>query len=149
MPTYNLPTFDHFRMLNPIMNCFIANRAAVFFSLLEGCSSNNFTYPDLFGDQQICVLLKPYGKGKTTGFWMLAVHPKDRHLIEFALERIQPEFRSELNWLFSWETETGKRFYHSNLQLGLPSLDDNPPFQGSFNEEAYRWPLPGDVPPID
>ncbi len=143
-PSHNLPAFDHYRILNPALNAFITrspDKAPVFFAGMEGCSSDLFQQPDLFGDTQICVLLKPYGKIETKGFWMLAIHPKDRSFLDAALEKMQPEFRGELDWLFSWDYHTKKRPVNKNPQMPLPNISDQS-LSSIFGDAIYPWSAP-------
>lgn len=139
LPTHNLPSFDHYRVLSPVMNDYIQSRKPVFFSVLQGGHSDIVKYRDLFGENEICVLLIPYGRGRTKGFCLLAVHPRDKYLLASVLNRHTPDERGELDWLFSWAFVTRKRPTYPVLQHELPGIGDNQTLPLSFKQEAYLW----------
>ena len=147
LPTHNLPAFDHYRVLNPMLTKYIKDNEPVFFSLLVGGNSDEHGYRDLFDINNICVLVVPYGKREVRGFFLVAVHPSDQHLFAHYLNRKDPDQHSEIPWLFSWKSHTQKRPYGRLVQLELEGLGDDSPLQFQFEQEGYLWPPP--QPTID
>ncbi|GDX40695.1 hypothetical protein LBMAG21_09870 [Armatimonadota bacterium] len=109
LPNYNIPCIDQYRVLNSVMNRYIKEKRSVFFPSVVGGGNDECGYSDLFDMNRLSVLLVPYGERRTKGFWMIAVQPEDRYLLDPILERIQPEICGELDWLFNWKYHLKKR----------------------------------------
>lgn len=141
LPDYNLPAFYHYRILNPAMNKFIMANKPVLFEELVGGASDEYFFRDLFGEYNLCVLLVPYGRRQTKGFWMIAVHPRDRFRLSHALDRIQPEERGSIEWMFSHYSYTHKSESGPLPQKELAGLGDAPSdLEGLFAKQFEREP---------
>jgi hypothetical protein len=139
LPAYILPTSNHYRVLHSVMNEYIKKKRAVYFSLLMGGASDETRYCDLFGEQNLSVLLVPYGKTKTRGFWLLAVHPTDNYLLNPILNRLEVDERGEIEWLFSNAREVKKRPRKQAAQRSLHFSEEEFTKLLDLPEEAYSW----------
>lgn len=139
LPNFNIPCIDQYRVVNSALNRYIKERLPVFFPSVVGGASEEGGYADLFDMNRLSVLVVPYGKRRTKGFWLIAVHPDDRGLLDAILERIEPEIRGELDWLFSWKYHQKRRSCFKHGQQSLPGLMDVARLSDMFTEEPYQW----------
>lgn len=108
-----------------------------------GGTSDKHRWDDLLNEQNLAVLLVPYGEKETaSGFFLVAVHLRERYLLDFAVERLVPETRGRIDWLFSWANHTAKRCPPDDKQPELKALGDDPLNLFNLPKEAYRWAKP-------
>lgn len=139
-PKYNLPSFDHYRVMNPVMHEYIEDNRAVFFPAIVGGASDESVMFDLFDMNNLSALVVPYPKGRTKGFWMIAIEPIDRRLLDMPIERHNPEIRRDVEWLFSWRFHQIKRgIVQWEQQQSLPGINGAARLWDEFAEEPYLW----------
>lgn len=141
LPHYNLPAFDHFRVMHPGMKEYIRSGKAVFIPSIHGAAAFEGGWGDLFGIHDLAVLIRPYGYEAVSGFFLMAVHPSMVHMIEPQLEEIGAETRRDMSWLFSWAAHTQKRGHRRQEQIVLPIVDLYGRSLTDRGCELQRWPL--------
>lgn len=143
LPPYNLPSTNHYRVMHPAIRKYTALNQPVFIPSLKGGAALEGGWGDLYGDQDLSVLIRPYGFRRVEGFFLMALHPDSLGLIGSQLGSLGAEVREDIGWLFSWASHTCERFYPKPVQLALALEDDN------GNHIGDRYPFPQVKPIIE
>lgn len=152
LPFYNAANKSQFRVMHPKLHMYadsegnpVDEMPPVYIPRLRGASGFEGSYEDLFGNQDLAVLIFPIGKRKLTGFYLVAVHPDDANLFD-SLRENKPVIRSEeVDWIFSWVKEEYDRVPDDELEeelaeqkrFQLPYDDDE---NKAWVKQRIRWP---------
>ena len=145
LPPYNLPSTDHYRVMHPALRKYVDLNQPVFIPSLKGGAALEGGWGDLYGDQDLAVLIRPYGWKRVEGFFLMAVHPSSIPMIQSQLDALRMEVREDIGWLFSWASHTSEHFRPKPVQLTLALEDDN----GIHIGDRYSFPQVKPIVEID
>lgn len=140
LPLYNLPATDHYRVLHPAMHEYVKSRRPVFIPSIKGASGLEFGWSDLFADQDLAFLIRPYGYSRTRGFVLMAVHVNDSRLLDVQLEKVEPDIRRDIPSLFSWASSTKAKHKEPGTQKNLAITDSRGKGLDQLGTDLLRWP---------
>lgn len=139
MPDFNLPTYVQYKFIHPYFRELIPLRRPILIERIPGGSGWNEYRPDLFGENDLTVLLRPYGASKR-GYYLLAVHPRDRGLLAPQTDLLRLERVAWLDWLFSMESDRYEAGPTEDINMSFEDLDESDEEPGDITSSLVRWP---------
>lgn len=150
LPFYNAATKSQFRVMHPKLRLYensdggcVDKMPPMYIPRLRGASGFEGFYEDLFGSQDLAVLIFPIGKRKLKGFYLVAVHPDDASLFD-ELRETTPVIRGEdMDWIFSWVKEEYERVPDDELEEELADqkrLELRHDEDKDWVKRRIRWP---------
>lgn len=135
LPMYNLPGSRVYRIMHPIMRDCVESGRRLLIGKIAGGSTLENSYSDLFGMQNMSVLVIPYGHTKTKGFYLQAVDADAAHYLRNQAEQHGIESIQEIPWLFTtneYKTSLTKKrkVFQKTLDLAM-SME--------LRDLAYPW----------
>jgi hypothetical protein len=150
LPGYNVSQKYEYCVIHPFFRRYAASGPGrdlppVFIPRLDGWASHDVKCPDLFGWRDLSIMVYPIGKKKVTGFYLVAVHPKDICLFDGVRNTVPVNHNHGIDWMFS-----AKRVAYSRND-DADDLDEiyaadmpQPAFEFSFLSDAERAELADD-----
>jgi hypothetical protein len=143
-PGYNLPGRFQYRIVHPSLHRYIEGKRPVFVPSFRGDLSDG-GQGDLFGNNDLCVLMYNYGYRKNPGFFMLVTRASDQALLERQVEASRADIRYDIDWVFSLECLKPRKKALLRLEPGLiGQRDDGSEYDLSL--EPFLWPGLGGSP---
>jgi hypothetical protein len=101
LPMHNLPGSRVYRVANPVLRECVESGRPLLLEDIPGGAAFERVYHDLFGLQNMTLLIIPYGYGRTRGFFLQAVEPTTAHCLRVQAQELGIEAKHGVTWLFS------------------------------------------------
>lgn len=101
LPMYNLPGSRVYRVMSGALRDCAESGQPIFIDDIAGGASFENVYHDLFGFQDMSLLIIPYGYKRTHGFFLQAVDRETAHHLRTQAAILGTEAKYGVSWLFS------------------------------------------------
>lgn len=142
LPPFNLPSHDQWRVMHPALHKCVETGQPLFIPSIQGGAAVEGGWGDLFSENDLAVIIRPYGIARVKGFFLLALHPRDLDLISDQLDRLCCEVREDVGWLFSWASQTKPASRRAVVQMAFSFVNDD----GVEMDMGRMHPRPNTIP---
>ncbi len=153
LPIYNVPSHYEWRVMPREVRRAVDDEHCLFLSGINGGSSYEHHWNNLFDTYDLSVLVKPFRTRQERGVFVVAVHPSHVCRLKKQLQRPGVVERDDVYWLFSHNSDSAKRRRvvpddtgvspkdptAMSVPLRLKRVNDQGETLFDFDDERFEW----------